>query len=562
MIETGPTPNCPMLEGTAHRTSFWSWKMVVLIALIVIVGIIAITAVAMNVEGSEVAKGRFGRALPADTTPSSMSPTMTKPDFLRVPPPTTTKPDFLRVPPPTTTMPSEIEKATLANDECDNGMSCMVYLDKCKINDNYNHTRLIKTLTSWLGRGYDALQERPKMMAMELAFSKCRTSADGSELIPDGADLITLGRTSIEATYQAIDTYEKLVTTQRIDVEMGVDVPIYEFIGLSGSFNGDLLDMKLKMAKKNTQISVKLMKVEKRKLSMELDEYDINPAFKIRLEKIFKFYGEKKLNHVEYYCQELINLYGQGFITSIVLGARLEDYKLSSLRNSENESRFEIGAGYDVSANVLGAGAHSRGEGSIDTDRQSGRKEANIKYKRKMIGAFADPKIVENKENMKVEEEGPLKIRIKPLSKLLTSKNFPNCNPDSLKDIGKELDKASTEMFERNMHKGCTDTKSFSYDYQANMNDPALCIHIENVPFGGFYMKVQNISVLNCSDPNAADSLRVLASRLLEVDRTSSKLYQTNNPLTNELFCANHYMEVRIRREHDLVRITLRKVGL
>lgn len=55
-----------------------------------------------------------------------------------------------------------------------------------------------------------------------------------------------------------------------------------------------------------------------------------------------------------------------------------------------------------------------------------------------------------------------------PLSRLLTKKNFPNRTIEFLRRIGEELDKASTEMFEQNMHRGCMDPKAFNYDYQVN----------------------------------------------------------------------------------------------
>ncbi|PAV86043.1 hypothetical protein WR25_07306 [Diploscapter pachys] len=130
------------------------------------------------------------------------------------------------------------------------------YLNTCRNNSN---TKISKVLTSWLGRGYDALQEDPKIMAMKLTFAKCITSVNGSELIPDGAGVIPLDRGDIKITKEVINTHNDLIASKRLGIEMGVDVPVSKFMGLSGSLNGNLLGMKAEMTEKNTQISVKFM---------------------------------------------------------------------------------------------------------------------------------------------------------------------------------------------------------------------------------------------------------------------------------------------------------------
>ena len=81
---------------------------------------------------------------------------------------------------------------------------------------------------------------------------------------------------------------------------------------------------------------------------LESDEYEIHPEFNNKLENIFQFYQKNQSKFVEYYCQELVQLYGQGIITYVVLGAKLEQYRFSSLSNNENETAFEAGVRYNV----------------------------------------------------------------------------------------------------------------------------------------------------------------------------------------------------------------------
>lgn len=372
------------------------------------------------------------------------------------------------------------------------------------------------------GGGWDNLRNLDMGRVINLGYSLCKTTEDGSYIIPDEVFTIPRKHSNLDINSEIIESWKNYqsVTSSSINLELSL------FSAINGKFSQAFHQTKTHQVQDRAFTT----RVQVRNLvyTVKIDPGAVlDKSFKKQLMVIASHLENNQTRMADFLSEVLVLNYGTHTITSVDAGASLvqEDQVKTTFLKDSWGMRNTITASAGVAFHSI---INMKTEGSLDTSSSFTKQ------------------YMENRTNSRVESVGGIPfypgITLKtwqegisnqlvaidrsglPLYFFISPSTLPELPTPTVKKLAKRLEAAIRRYYTFNTYPGCTDATSPNFNFHANADDGSCEGTMTNFTFGGVFQKCVGLS-----GPDAGALCHTLEQK---------------NPLTGDFSCPSAYIPV------------------
>ncbi|NWV03680.1 MPEG1 protein, partial [Ptilonorhynchus violaceus] len=372
------------------------------------------------------------------------------------------------------------------------------------------------------GGGWDNLRNLDMGRVINLGYSQCKTTEDGSYLIPDEIFTIPRKQSNLDINSEIIESWKdyQSITSASVNLELSL------FSAINGKFSDDFHRTKTHHVRDQSVTT----RVQVRNLvyTARIDpEAALDKAFKKQLLTIASHLENNQTQMADFLAEVLVLHYGTHAITSVDAGASLvqeDQIKATFLKDSwATRSAVTASAGAAF-LNIVGVGEKA----SLD------------------VGSGFTKQYLENRTSSRVESVGGTPfypgITLKawqegiqnqlvaldrsglPLYYFIKPSAVPELPAPTVRRVARQVELAVRRYYTFNTAPGCTDASSPNFNFHANTDDGSCQGNMANFTFGGVFQKCVGLA-----GPDTGTLCRALEQR---------------NPLTGAFSCPANYTPV------------------
>lgn len=372
------------------------------------------------------------------------------------------------------------------------------------------------------GGGWDNLRNLDMGRVINLGYSQCKTTEDGSYLIPDEIFTIPRKQSNLDIHSEIIESWKdyQSVTSASINLELS----LFSFI--NGKFSDDFHRAKTNQVRNQavtTRVQVRNL-VYTAKINPEAA---LDKAFKKQLLTIASHLENNHTQMADFLAEVLVLHYGTHTITSVDAGATLvqeDQIKATFLKDSWGTRNTVTASAGVAFHNIVNIGTKE----SLDVS-----------------SGFAK-QYLENRTNSRVESLGGIPfypgITLKtwqesiqnqlvaldrsglPLYHFIKPSAVPELPAPTVRRVARRVELAIRRYYTFNTAPGCTDASSPNFNFYANTDDGSCEGTMTNFTFGGVFQECVALG-----GPDTGALCRALEQR---------------NPLTGAFSCPTNYTPV------------------
>ncbi|NWX92395.1 MPEG1 protein, partial [Nothoprocta pentlandii] len=374
------------------------------------------------------------------------------------------------------------------------------------------------------GGGWDNLRNLDMGRVFNLGYSLCKTTEDGSYIIPDEIFTIPRKQSNLEINSEIIESWKDYQSTTSASINMELSL----FSSVNGKFSYDFHRTKTHQVKDHavtTRVQVRnLVYTVKIDPGAALDE-----SFKKQLLLIASHLENNQTRMADFLAELLVLNYGTHAITSVDAGATLvqEDQIKATFVKDSWATRSAVTA-------AAGVAFHS-----IIEAKTQGSEEVSSAFTRQYL---------ENRTSSRVESIGGMPfypgITLRtwqegtrnqlvaidraglPLSFFISPSSLPELPAPTARRLARRVEQALGRYYAFNTYPGCTDAASPNFNFHANADDGSCEGAGANFTLGGVFQECVALS-----GPDAAALCHGLEQK---------------NPLTGGFSCPGGYAAVRL----------------
>ncbi|XP_027487873.1 macrophage-expressed gene 1 protein [Corapipo altera] len=372
------------------------------------------------------------------------------------------------------------------------------------------------------GGGWDNLRNLDMGRVINLGYSLCKTTEDGSYIIPDEIFTIPVKQSNLDIHSEIIESWKdyRSLTSASINLELSLFSPI------NGKFSYDFCRTKTHHVKDRavtTRVQVRnLVYTAKVDPGAALD-----PSFKKQLLTIASHLENNQTRMADFLAEVLVLDYGTHAVTSVDAGAGLvqeDQIKATFLQDS-------WGARSAVTASA-GAAFHSivSAETQETLDVSSGFTKQYLQNRthsrvESVGGTPFYPGITLKTWQERIQNQLVALDRSGlPLYYFIKPGVLPELPTPTVGRLARRVEMAIRRYYTFNTHPGCTDASSPSFNFHANTDDGSCEGAVANFTFGGVFQECVGLA-----GPDTSALCRGLEQR---------------NPLTGAFSCPASYTPV------------------
>uniref|UniRef100_UPI00398F5B52 macrophage-expressed gene 1 protein-like n=1 Tax=Pristiophorus japonicus TaxID=55135 RepID=UPI00398F5B52 len=374
------------------------------------------------------------------------------------------------------------------------------------------------------GGGWDNLRNLDRGRVMNISYSQCKTTEDGTYFIPDQVYVVAQKRTSIEIVSEVIENW--LLYKSSTSASVNAEVSFLSF--LNSRFSADSERVKIHQVRDSSTTT----RIQVRNLMYEVKaspNFQLDQGFKEQLIEIANYLENNQTRAADYYSELLVLDYGTHVLTGVHAGASLlQEDQVSSSFVSDNWSRkttitASAGATFFHTVNV-GLGGQSESSEQLTKQYVGNRSHSRIESHG---GPPFYPGITLQKWQQEISNQLVAIDRSgRPLNFFVSPHTVPELPAPTVRKLAQTLERAIALYYTVNRHPGCLDLRSPNFNFQANVDDESCEERGTNFTFGGLYQECTGLS-----GSDAQPLCQALGQR---------------NPLTGSFSCPAGYAAVRL----------------
>ncbi|XP_030620968.1 macrophage-expressed gene 1 protein-like [Chanos chanos] len=335
------------------------------------------------------------------------------------------------------------------------------------------------------GGGWDNLRNMDMGRVMNLSYSQCQTTEDGTYFIPDEVFVIPQKISGVETSSEIIDSWldHQSSTAQSINSDASF------ITTLNAKFSVENQRVKIHQIEDNS-VTTRVQVRNHLYTVKAYPDFTVDIRFAEQVQEIADAIENNQTRRATYLSEKLVLDYGTHVLTSIDVGATLvqEDYLRATYVYSSETDKFNITAS---------AGLNFFDKVKFDIGSKESKETSEIRSYRSNItysliqshgGALFYPGISLQKwqestlNNLVAIDRAGL-----PIHYFLNPLMFPELPVPTLRKLAHRVSKAVELYYKINSRPGCVDPTSQNFNFQANIDDGSCDGPATNLSFGGVY---------------------------------------------------------------------------